>query len=128
MTCSSIYGDGNSMWILHFVYIGHEFITRLIRHFENRRGEGPGDEVGIAVHSRCIRVGWEGEWLDFIYSVADFSRLTLLICSTIKSSMYASSGYFVVLARNCLTSRLDYNAMRKGLLKGGGAGKDMLSL
>ena len=27
MTCSSIYGDGNSMWILHFVYIGHEFIT-----------------------------------------------------------------------------------------------------
>ena len=30
MTCSSIYGDGNSMWILHLVYIGHEFITRLV--------------------------------------------------------------------------------------------------
>ena len=27
MTCSSIFGDGNSMWVLHFVYIGHEFIT-----------------------------------------------------------------------------------------------------
>ena len=63
MTCSSIYGDGNSMWILHFVYIGHEFITSNLvprafsskifkmadRHFENCRGEGPGDVVPLVI-------------------------------------------------------------------------------
>ena len=44
-----------------------------------------------------------------------FSRLTLLVCITMKSSMYARqfrATLFVVLARNCLTSTLDYIAMQ----------------
>ena len=42
-----------------------------------------------------------------------FSWLNFLICITIKSSVYAGiSGYFVVLARNCLTSTLDYIVMQ----------------
>ena len=44
--------------------------------------------------------------------------LTLLICITMKSNVCkAISGYFVVLARNCLASTLDYIVMQMRKLK-----------